>query len=174
MAGVTTFQSGQKLTLVDTNVISAFEPGETDRVQLAPNCDNSNVETSGKVTSKINNYVNAACFTLPPIVGSDGLATGFGNSGNGIISGPDQRNFDISIVKKVQLTESKSVEFRAEFFNAFNMPSFAAGPLTLNVGTVTASPATGAPIFAPNPTGGAITSTSVAPRVLQFALKLYF
>lgn len=79
MAGVTTFQSGQKLTLVDTNVISAFEPGETDRVQLAPNCDNSNVETSGKVTSKINNYVNAACFTLPPIVGSDGLATGFGN-----------------------------------------------------------------------------------------------
>jgi hypothetical protein len=173
-AGVATFQSGQKLTLVDTNVISAFEPGETDRVQLAPSCNNSNVETPGKVTSKINNYVNAACFTLPPIVGSDGLATGFGNSGNGIISGPDQRNFDISIIKKVPLTESKSIEFRAEFFNAFNTPSFAAGPLTLNVGTATADPTTGSPIFAPNPTGGEITSTSVAPRVLQFALKFYF
>lgn len=174
LAGVTTFQSGQKLTIVDTNVISAFDPGETDRVQLAPSCTNSNVETPGKVTSKLNNYVNAACFVLPPIVGSDGLATGFGNSGNGIINGPDQRNFDISIIKKVALTESKSIEFRTEFFNAFNTPSFAAGPLTLNVGTATASPTTGMPIFAANPTGGQITSTSVAPRVLQFALKLYF
>ena len=51
------------------------------------------------------------------------------------------------------MTESKSLEFRAEFFNAFNTPSFAAGPLTLNVGTATASPTTGMPIFAPNPSG---------------------
>lgn len=175
VAGVTTFQSGQKLTLVDTNLISAFDPFGTDRVQLAPNCTNSNVETPGKVTSKLNNYVNAACFVLPPIIGSDGLATGFGDSGNGIVNGPDQRNFDISIIKKVALTESKSVEFRTEFFNAFNTPSFAAGPLTLNVGTVTPNPASPTtPLFSPNPTGGQITSTSVAPRVLQFALKLYF
>jgi hypothetical protein len=175
VAGVTTFQSGQKLTLVDTNLISAFDPFGTDRVQLAPNCTNSNVETPGKVTSKINNYVNPTCFTLPPIIGSDGLATGFGDSGNGIVNGPDQRNFDISIIKKVALTESKSVEFRTEFFNAFNTPSFAAGPLTLNVGTVTPNPASPTtPLFSPNPTGGQITSTSVAPRVLQFALKLYF
>jgi hypothetical protein len=174
VAGVTTFQSGQKLTLVDTNNLSAFEPGETDRVQLAPNCNNNNVATSGNVTSRLQNYVNLSCFTLPPFVGNDGLATGFGNSGNGTINGPDQRNFDISIIKKIPITESKSVEFRAEFFNAFNTPSFAAGPLTLNVGTATVNPSTGAPIFAPNPTGAALTSTSIAPRVLQFALKLYF
>jgi hypothetical protein len=174
VAGVTTFQSGQKLTLVDTNNLSAFAPGETDRVQLAPTCSNSNVATSGNVTSRLQNYVNLSCFTLPPFVGDDGLATGFGNSGNGIVNGPDQRNFDISIIKKVVLTESKSVEFRTEFFNAFNTPSFAAGPLTLNVGTATVNPSTGMPIFAPNPTGAQITSTSVAPRVLQFALKLYF
>jgi hypothetical protein len=174
VAGVTTFQSGQKLTLVDTNNLSAFAPGETDRVQLASNCNNSNVATSGSVTSKLQNYVNLSCFTLPPFVGSDGLATGFGNGGNGTVNGPDQRNFDISIIKKIPVTESKSVEFRAEFFNAFNTPSFAAGPLTFNVGTATVNPTTGTPIFAPNPTGAQITSTSVAPRVLQFALKFYF
>jgi len=174
VAGVTTFQSGQKLTLVDTNNLSAFAPGETDRVQLAPSCNNSNVATSGNVTSRLQNYVNLSCFTLPPFVGDDGFATGFGNSGNGIINGPDQRNFDISIIKKVVLTENKSVEFRTEFFNAFNTPSFAAGPLTLNVGTATVNPATGTPAFVANPTGAQITSTSVAPRVLQFALKLYF
>ena len=174
VAGVTTFQSGQKLTLVDTNNLSAFAPGETDRVQLASNCNNSNVATSGSVTSKLQNYVNLSCFTLPPFVGNDGLATGFGNGGNGTVNGPDQRNFDISIIKKIPVMESKSVEFRAEFFNAFNTPSFAAGPVTLNVGTGTVNPTTGTPIFAPNPTGAQITSTSVAPRVLQFALKFYF
>lgn len=178
LAGVTTFQSGQRLTMVDTNLLNAYGITSSggDRVQLAPGCTNKNVETPGSVTSKLNNYVNASCFTLPPIVGSDGLATGFGDSGNGIISGPDQRNFDISIIKTTPLTERTSLEFRAEFFNAFNTPSFALPFLSpqLNVGTVTASPSTGLPTFEPNPTGSQITSTSVAPRIIQFALKLYF
>jgi len=172
VAGVTTFQNGQRLTLTDTNVLNAFAPFVTDRVQLAPGCTNKNVETPGPVTSKLANYVNASCFTLPPIIGSDGLSVGFGNSGNGIISGPDQRNFDISIIKKTPLTETKSVEFRAEFFNAFNTPSFLSPQL--NVGTVTTDPNTGAPSWQPNPTGAQITNTSVAPRVIQLALKLYF
>jgi hypothetical protein len=172
---VTTFQSGQRLTVVDTNLLNAFGISSTggDRVQLAPGCTNKDVETSGPVTSKLNNYVNASCFTLPAIIGSDGLATGFGDSGNGIISGPDQRNFDISIIKKTPVTERTSLEFRAEFFNAFNTPSFDLSS-PLNVGTVAPNPTTGLASFQPNPTGGQITSTSVAPRVIQFALKLYF
>jgi hypothetical protein len=174
VAGVSTFQNGQRLTLVDTNTLNAFAPNITDRVQLASGCTNRNVETPGQVTSKLNNYVNAACFTLPPIVGSDGLATGFGDSGNGIIGGPDQRNVDISVNKKTPLTEKTSLEFRAEFFNAFNTPSFGFFNPELNVGTVAPDPTTGLPSFQPNPTGGQITTTSVAPRVIQLALKLYF
>lgn len=174
VAGVTTFQNGQRLTMVDTNTLNAFAPNVTDRVQLAPGCTNKNVETPGSVTSKLNNYVNSACFTLPAIVGSDGLATGFGDSGNGIISGPDQRNFDISLIKKTPMTERTSLEFRAEFFNAFNTPSFGFYNPEMNVGTVAPDPATGKPSFQPNPTGGELTSTTVAPRVIQFALKLYF
>jgi hypothetical protein len=173
-AGVTTFQNGQRLTLVDTNTLNAFAPNITDRVQLARGCTNRNVETPGAVTRKLNNYVNAACFTLPPVIGSDGVATGFGNSGNGIIGGPDQRNVDISVIKKTPLTEKTSLEFRAEFFNAFNTPSFGFFNPEVNLGTVAPDPTTGAPSFQPNPTGGQITSTSVAPRVIQLALKLYF
>jgi hypothetical protein len=176
VAGVTTFQNGQRLTMVDTNLLNAFGVSSSggDRAQLAPGCTNKNVEVPGSVTSKLASYVNANCFTLPPIIGSDGLATGFGDSGNGIISGPDQRNFDISIIKKIPVTERTSLEFRAEFFNAFNTPSFNFLDPELNVGTVTASPTTGLPVWQPNSTGGAVTSTSVAPRVIQFALKLYF
>jgi hypothetical protein len=176
VAGVTTFQNGQRLTIVDTNVLNAYGISSSggDRVQLASGCTNKNVETPGSVTSKLNNYVNMSCFTVPPIIGSDGLATGFGDSGNGIISGPDQRNFDISIIKKTPVTEKTSVEFRAEFFNAFNTPSFGFTFPELNVGTIAPSLTTGLPTFQPSSTGAQITSTSVAPRVIQFALKFYF
>jgi Carboxypeptidase regulatory-like domain len=177
VAGVTTFQNGQRLTMVDTNLLNAFGINSSggDRVQLTPGCTNKDVETPGSVTSKLTNYVNASCFTLPPIIGSDGLATGFGDSGNGIISGPDQRNFDISIIKKTPITERTSLEFRAEFFNAFNTPSFGFPNPELNVGTVAPSSNNpGSPSWQPNPTGGQITSASVAPRVIQFALKVYF
>ena len=176
MAGVSTFQNGQHLTIFDTNTTNAFGIFGTnfDRVQLAPGCTNSNVETRGAVTDKISNYFNTSCFTAPPIIGSDGVATGFGNSGNGIVRGPDQRNFDISIIKQTPLgnSETRRLEFRAEFFNAFNTPSFA-NPV-VNAGTVAQDVNTGVPVLSLDSTFGQIQSTSVAPRIIEFALKLYF
>ena len=174
VAGVTTFQNGQKLTIVDTNVLNAYGINSTqgDRVQLAPGCTNNTLVTRGSVSSRIDNYFNTSCFIIPPIVGADGMATAFGNSGNGIVTGPDQRNFDISAIKKIPFTESKSLEFRAEFFNAFNTPSFA-NP-SLNAGSVTLDPNTGSPALLLDSSFGHITRTSVAPRIIQFALKFYF
>lgn len=175
VAGVTTIQSGQHLTIVDNNLLNAFGMAATgsDRVQLAPGCTNNSLTTKGDVTSRLNNYFNPSCFTAPPVIGSDGLATGFGNGGNGNVSGPDQRNFDISLIKRTPLGgENCALEFRAEFFNAFNTPSFA-NP-ALNAGTVAPDPNTGVASLQADPTLGQITSTTVAPRVIQFALKLYF
>jgi hypothetical protein len=173
--GVTTFQNGQRLTPVDDNFLNAFGIGNSgsDRAQLAPGCTNRNLMTSGSVTSRIDNYFNASCFGPPPIIGSDGLGTGFGNGGNGIVVGPDQRNFDIALIKRTPLGgEARSLEFRAEFFNAFNTPSFA-NP-DLSTGTMTVDTTTFTPLWLANPNFGHITETTVAPRVIQFALKLYF
>jgi hypothetical protein len=174
VAGVTTFQSGQKLTITETNSLNAFgiTSSQGDRAQIAAGCSNKSLVTRGAVSSKLDNYFNASCFTLPAIIGDDGLATAFGNSGNGIVTGPDQRNFDISIIKKIPFTESKVLEFRAEFFNAFNTPSFA-NP-SLNAGSATQDPTSGLPTFEPDGSFGKILETSVAPRIIQFALKLYF
>jgi len=173
VAGVTTFQSGQKLTIVDNNLLNAFGIVNTggDRVQLAPGCSNSSLVTPGSVTGKLNDYFKTSCFTAPPVIGADGFATAFGDSGNGIVSGPDQRNFDISLIKKIPLdSETRSLEFRAEFFNAFNTPSFS-NP-ALNAGTV--APGATGPSLQLDSTLGQITSTTVAPRVIQFALKFFF
>jgi len=166
VAGVTTFQSGLPLTLTGTNAANVFGI-TTDRAQLAAGCTHAGLTTSGSVHEKLNNYFasnciarNAAGAAVWPIVGDDGRATAFGNSGVGIAFGPDQRNFDIAIIKRTpinRLRENANLEFRTEFFNAFNTTQFA------NPSTNVSSAAF-----------GTITATSVNPRIIQFGLKLNY
>ncbi|MBA3356450.1 MAG: TonB-dependent receptor [Pyrinomonadaceae bacterium] len=159
VSGVTVFQSGQALTITGTNANNVF--GVTaDRAQLAPGCTYSQIVNSGSVTQNLNNYVNRSCFTAWPVIGADGRATDFGNSGVGIVRGPKQNNFDVALVKRTGigwLREGANFEFRTEFFNAFNTPQFANPDTNFSSATF-----------------GQITSTSVNPRIIQFALKLNF
>ena len=160
VSGVTTFQSGQPLTILATNTNNVFGINATsgDRAQIAPGCTYSQVPTSGSVTSRLLGYFNPSCFTKAPVIGSDGVATTFGNSGVGIVHGPAQNNFDIAVGKQFQTwSEKVGLQFRAEFFNAFNTPQFANPDTTFT-----------------NPTFGQITATSVSPRLIQLALKLSF
>jgi hypothetical protein len=53
--------------------------------------------------------------------------------------------------------ESGNIEFRAEFFNAFNHTQFANPTTSVSSATF-----------------GVISATSVNPRIIQFALKLNF
>lgn len=157
MAGVTTYQSGQNLTLTDTNQLNVF--GTTnDRASLASGCTISQLLTSGSVQSKLGSYFNNKCITPPGAFPGGAGATGFGNLGVGIVRGPDQANYDISLTKLFPLRrEGMNVEFRSEFFNAFNHPQFANPTTNASSGTE-----------------GVISATSVAPRVIQLALKLNF
>ena len=93
---------------------------------------------------------------------SDGKATGYGNSGLGIVLGPGQFNWDISINKSTKvggIREDGTLIFRTEFYDAFNHPQFA-NPASLNA-SVPAS-------------FGHITALSVNPRLIQFGLKYQF
>ena len=162
VSGVATIQSGTALTLVSTNANNIF--GITgNRAQLAAGCTNAQVVTPGSVNSKLNNYFNTACVgpSVPfRVIGADGMGTDFGNSGVGIVDGPDQRNFDIAPIKKTSvgwLGENSNLEFRTELFNAFNTSQFA-NPFT----------------DASSSSFGQIQSTSVSSRIIQLALKLNF
>jgi len=76
--------------------------------------------------------------------------------GRNSLRGPGINNWDISFLKRTKLTESKSIEFRAEFFNAFNHVQF------LNPDT-----------NGFDDTFGQI-SQDRSPRLVQFALKFYY
>jgi hypothetical protein len=155
--GVATIQSGQWISILDTNPNNVFGISE-DRAQIVPGC--THLETSGSVQSRIGNYFNAACFSTPPVIGADGIGTAFGDSGVGIARGPDQHNFDLAIIKRTNLgwpSEAVNLEFRAEMFNAFNSPQFSNPDNSFS-----------------DPTFGEISTTAVNPRIIQFALKLNF
>ncbi len=169
LAGVTIIQDGLPVTITDSRAGTVYGVG-TYTAQFASGMGNSAVGLPGGLTSKVlfglNNpsaaggYLNPAAFTTPPIVGTDGKATGAGDSGSGIILGPGQFNWDMSLIKSTKvggIHEDAMLTFRAEFFNAFNHPQF-------NL------PASN---FA-QATFGHITTSSVNPRLIQFALKYAF
>jgi hypothetical protein len=79
----------------------------------------------------------------------------FGNSGVGIVRAPGLVNFDFNLAKNFALTERFGMQFRAEFFNAFNHTNLSLPGVTLGAGF------------------GQIVSASDA-RIVQFALKLKF
>jgi hypothetical protein len=171
VSGNTVLQTGTPLTITDTAAGTAYfgaaNPGSSEggsaTAQMAPGITYSQIATSGGVESRLGGnsggagFINKAAFVNPIAISADG-ATLFGNSGIGIIRGPDQVNFDVSVIKNTRLTERQNLQFRTEFFNIANHPVFA-NPTTAR---------NNASLF------GVINSTIGNPRLIQFALKYSF
>ncbi len=159
VAAVATIQSGSALTITNTNSTNVF--GITDdRAQLSGNCSTSRLLTEGPIGGRLDGYFNRSCFTIPPIIGADGIGTAFGNSATGMVDGPGQENLDISFSKTIGLrrpSEQSSLQLRAEFYNALNHPQFSNPDTNFS-----------------SPTFGVISSTSVNARVGQLAIRYAF
>ena len=108
-----------------------------------------------------NNFgVGDGFFGLPtvtsPVDGSAVLPTP-GNLGRNTFTSPGWSNLDFSIIKDTKITESKTLQFRAELFNILNEATFGIPGEVL-----------GAPGF------GVSTSTATTERQIQFGLKFIF
>jgi hypothetical protein len=103
------------------------------------------------------------------------VGTDFGNVGRNVLRGPRQTNVDFSVIKRFPVLETRSFEFRAEFFNLLNHVNLA-NPIS-DFNAILASggsidPLTGRVI---NPGAfGRIISTSNNPRIVQLAVKFNF
>jgi hypothetical protein len=62
-------------------------------------------------------YFNTSLFTRESLGGQ-------GTSRRRFFHGPGINNWNLSLLKDLKLTESKSLEFRGEFFNVFNHAQF--------------------------------------------------
>jgi hypothetical protein len=191
ISGITIAQSGDPLTFIAAtgspnpayaglNTGGAYGTSSTSYLtgvstaQFCPGMGPKNVFTSGPIESRVGTnfssgqgYINEAAFCPASIVPyGDATATDFGNSGVGIALGPGQFNWDFSLLKNNKITERVNLQFRADFYNAFNHPQFA-DPGGASFGTV------GFENVA-NPSTMAILHTSVNPRLIQFGLHFFF
>jgi len=80
-----------------------------------------------------------------------------GNVPKNFLRGPKYWDATLGVLKNFRITETSSVQFRAEFFNVFNHTNFSDPNSNLESGSF-----------------GQITGTRGDPRIIQFALKLSF
>ena len=160
MSGITTIESGQSLTVRQGSASfnsSAWKnaPGTypggigIDPSPIAPRADLvPGVSLEGPKT--VSQWFNTAAFTNS--IGH------FGTSGRGILLGPHYQNWDMSGLKNFQIGERVRMQFRGEFFNAFNHTNFTQAGLVVNLASATF---------------GQVTAAH-NPRNIQLGLKLYF
>ncbi len=154
ISGITRFATGFPVTFYNNQDTSLLGTGGNginnlalDTLEYTPGPLNLNSDPrNGRA------YFNTTLFRLPP-PGS------VGNISRRFFSGPGINNFDLTLQKNVKLTESKSLAFRLEAFNAFNHAQF----------------------YGPSAVDGNISSSNfgyivnaAAPRLVQLAMKLEF
>jgi hypothetical protein len=142
-AGIFTTRSGQPFNAAasgDIANVGAANGIRPDRLCSAP-----------YAPGKGKQYLNPACFASP-------AQFHFGSEGRNDLRSPHVNNLDFSALKSFPLPfRETSLQFRADFFNLFNL-----APLGVPDTTAT------------DTTFGQITSTATTEREIQFALKLYF
>ena len=156
ISGFATFQSGKPFSVVDSAGATCFTPIGPDQslASLAPGASIADGLTHGSVESRLNDYLNIQAFAPAPVIGSDGC-TGYGDLRRNLYRGPAEQDWDFSLSKIFSFSESRKLEFRSEFFNLWNHPSFNS-PSFFDVS---------------GPNFGAITNTVGTPRVIQFSLR---
>jgi hypothetical protein len=121
-----------------------------------PDVPNWNPDFHGRlILGRPDQWFDPRAFLIP-------TAGTFGNVGRGQLTGPKLTNFDMSLFKKFNIDEKRSLQFRAEAFNIFNHANFGSPNAVIFSGNSFSSSA------------GVITSTSTTSRQIQFALKLLF
>ncbi len=147
-----------------THGILSFQTGRPFTVALLPDLDNSN--TGRSILGFGNNdrphllrspnlsspspdrWFDTSAFAIVP--------GAFGNAGRNILDGPGLQTVNVSLLKDTTLSESLTLQFRAEFFNLLDHTNFDLPD-----------------IFLGSPSFGRIGS-SQSPRRIQFGLKLLF
>jgi hypothetical protein len=122
------------------------------------NPDRPNINTSFTgpvILHQQTKWFDPAAFVLP--------ATGtFGSVGRGTFRGPNLADVDLSLLKNTSLSERVSLQFRAEFFNAFNHVNLGPPNTTVFSGT------------AISPSAGLISTLATDSRRIQLGVKIIY
>lgn len=161
VSGITRFATGVPVTLInpnDTFLVGSGNNGVNNSAIDQLNLASGPLELNHDPRNG-QPYFNTALFCLP---GAPGCAAPLGTIGNAprrFFHGPGMQDWDMAVLKTTKLTETKSLEFRFEAFNAFNHAQFF-GPTAVD-GNFN------------DPTFGHVVHAD-SPRICQAALKFHF
>ncbi len=159
ISGITRLQSGSSVTMTQSNDPFSSDdfPGSPGTFpggigidpapSVAPRPDTVPGASLSGAGDRLQ-WFNTAAFT-------DAIGH-FGNAGRGLVLGPGLENWDLAGIRNFKIGERVSLQFRGEFFNAFNHVNFT------NLSTNVDSSNFGKLLGAHN------------PRTIQLGLKLYF
>lgn len=170
VSGIVTLQSGTPFNVVYTpNSANAVSPQISATYRGANEYHPNRVPGTPlirktKLPSGYIQYLNYAALQLPATKDSGGnLLSPFGNAGRNPGRTPAYYSTDIALNKTVGTPlEGLKVQFRTEFYNAFNHTNF-----------YLPSSGLGGTLGGPPTSGGTITST-FEPRIIQFGLKVLY
>ena len=165
VSGIVTLQTGEPIHISEGGIQNCAQGVNNDPLKCAgslngtgnissivPNADNRpNINGSVNYPKTATNWFNASAFS-PTVAGT------WGNLPFNSIRGPGRQNWNLSLFKSFLFSETRGsrLEFRAEFFNAFNHTEFNNVSNTFTNGDF-----------------GAVTSAH-DPREIQLGLKAYF
>ncbi|HEX6821468.1 MAG TPA: TonB-dependent receptor [Candidatus Sulfotelmatobacter sp.] len=165
VSGIVTLTSGAPIHISEGGIQNCAQGVNNDPTKCAgslngtgnissiiPNADNRpNINGSVGYPKTVKSWFNASAFS-PTVAGT------WGNLPFNAIRGPGRQNWNLALFKSFVFSESRGskLEFRAEFFNAFNHTEFRDVSRTFTNGDF-----------------GAVTSAH-DPREIQLGLKLYF
>ncbi|MBZ5561480.1 MAG: hypothetical protein LAP13_03575 [Acidobacteriia bacterium] len=180
-SGVQLYQSGRPLH-IEYDVFGSDNPykandGFSFRPNVVPgvplvnpqynrNC-NGPLGPTGRVPCQF--FINPAAFTAPP-------AGQFGNAPRffgGLRSQP-YYNEDLSVSKRIDITEKVNLQFQANFFNAFNRVVWGTGGALTTIYNLAPIDLSAASLANSNTVFGILDSQQNGPRRIQFGLKLEF
>jgi Carboxypeptidase regulatory-like domain len=154
VSGITRFSTGFPVTLFnnnDTSLLGTIPNGINNNGVDSPSLTPGNLEINTDPRNGRSAF-NTSLFTLPAL-GQVGTAR------RRFFDGPGISNFDMALEKNLELSESKSLEFRLEAFNVFNHAQFY-GPSAVNGNISSAN-------------FGQVVSAA-PPRLVQLAAKFFF
>ena len=152
---ITTYSSGLPYTVTLNNGANSGSPSWPNRIASRGKIDHGNPVRFFDATlcpagqTSLANGTPCAFQTPPPNT--------YGNSARSVLYGPTTKDWDLSLQRKFQLFEGKSLNIRVDAFNAFNTPNFATPNASLG-----------------SPTAGTINGTINDNRDLQASATFYF
>lgn len=139
LGGIVTARSGRPFTVTQgSNNVGALSTGLPDRVG------------SGEGPQQLDRWFDLSAFPAVP-------SGSFGDSGRNILRGPDWRTLDLSLQRRLKLSDRLGATFRWDVFNVLNRANFGLPDANIS-----------------SPTAGMVTTLAGDPRIMQFSLRLDF